>query len=81
MHTCTRQRGYRTENEYETHTQTQIHTQQYTVVQKQVQVPVVTKTVAYQPIQYQVPVYQPFYHKRIHITAPYPQVINDSKIV
>jgi len=70
------------------HTNTRL-AQQYTVVQKQVQVPVITKTVSYQqpiveatpvkpPVQYQIPVYQPaVYHKRIHITAPFPQVIND----
>lgn len=61
---------------------------QYTVVQKQVQVPVIQKTYSYQPIQPIVqpaPVKQvvqysiPVYHKRIQITAsaPYPQVINN----
>lgn len=77
-----------------THARSYTHTpaQQYTVVQKQVQVPVVTKTVSYQqpivqaapvkPVQYEIPVYEiPLYHKRIHITAPLPQVINDVDVV
>jgi len=62
----------------------------YTVVQKQVQVPVIQKTYSYQqPIVQPVPVKQvvqysiPVYHKRIQITAsaPYPQVVQHVEAV
>lgn len=94
MHTKNSQIPTCTHTHTHTHALTYTHppAQQYSVVQKQVQVPVVTKTVSYQqpiveaapvkPVQYEIPVYEiPLYHKRIQITAPFPQVINDVDVV